>query len=361
MNIFLLGINHKTAPIELREKFSVTSSQYDDFNDFFGKDGAVFEQLVLSTCNRTEIYGVTEDLNTTTEHAVTTFSRFSQIAPEHFREKLYQKSGEEAVRHLFTVASGLDSMALGETEILGQVKDAYQKAQTSRRTRKTLNTLFQKSLNVGKKVRTDTEIGLGKISIASIAVDLSKKIFHKLDNKKVMLIGSGTVARQVCEALVSNGVKNIMIANRNAERAEALVEEFGGQVVLFDDLDPWMPQTDIVISSAGCPQAFIHKEQVERWMHHKNRKALFLIDLGVPRNISEDVNDVTDAYLYNLDDLKSIADQNIRGRQTAVQACEQIVWKSAEHFMNWFRQELTSRQSRQTEVLSGKEKQDAKA
>ena len=154
MNIFLLGINHKTAPIELREKFSVNSSQYDDFNDFFGKDGAVFEQLVLSTCNRTEIYGVTEDLNTTTEHAVTTFSRFSQIAPEHFREKLYQKSGEEAVRHLFTVASGLDSMALGETEILGQVKDAYQKAQTSRWTRKTLNTLFQKSLNVGKKVRS---------------------------------------------------------------------------------------------------------------------------------------------------------------------------------------------------------------
>ena len=176
-----------------------------------------------------------------------------------------------------------------------------------------------------------------------------------------MLIGSGMVARQVCEALTSNGVKNMMIANRNAERAEALVEEFGGQVVLFDDLDPWMPQTDIVISSAGCPQAFIHKERVERWMHHKNRKALFLIDLGVPRNISEDVNDVTDAYLYNLDDLKSIADQNIRGRQTAVQACEQIVWKSAEHFMNWFRQELTSRQSRQTEVLSGKEKQDAKA
>jgi len=345
MNIFLLGINHKTAPIELREKFAVTSSNYDDFNTFFRERGLMSEQVVLSTCNRTEVYGVTRDVPAAQDHTLEAFGRFSSLPQEEFKEKLYRKSGEEAVKHLFFVSSGLDSMVLGETEILGQVKDAYQRAHANQWTRKTLNALFQKSLNVGKKVRTETEVGLGKVSIASIAVDLSKKIFHKLENKTMMLIGSGTVARQVCEAVASRGVKRIIIANRNTERAEALTEEFGGEAISFERIDERMPEVDIVISSAGCPQPFIHKDRAESWMHRKNRKALFLIDLGVPRNIDENVNDVTDVYLYNLDDLKSIAANNIRGRQAAVQVCEKLVQEAAGNFMHWFRQGLAGRRS----------------
>lgn len=341
MKLFVVGINHKTAPIDLREKFSITQEKYHAFNTFLSNHKGLHEQVTLSTCNRTEVYGVTEDVDDAFGHAKTALSRFSDLLLEACEESLYFKEGDEVVKHLFGVASGLDSMAIGETEILGQVKDAYLKAQTHGLTRKVLNTLFQRSLKVGKKVRTETEIGLGKVSVASIAVDLSKKIFEKLQTKTVLLVGSGPVARQVCEALVSSGLSNIIIANRNQERAEALVEEFGGRAIAFEEMDRWVPQTDIVITSAGSPKAFIHKDRVEQWMHHKDRKALFVIDLGVPRNVDDNVNDVSDVYLYNLDNLQTIAGHNKRGRETAVQACQEIIDRQAEHFMEWFRVELT--------------------
>lgn len=333
--IFLVGMNHKTAPIGLREKFAVPSVRYQAFSAFLAAGGRIEEQVILSTCNRTEVYGWAADPEQASEHVVRAFAEFSGEPEEEFKSHAYRSTGPDAVRHLFVVAAGLDSMALGETEILGQVKDAYIQAQAAGCTGRSMNTLFQRALRVGKKVRTETPIGEGKVSMASIAVDLALKIFNTLKNKRVILIGSGQMARAVCESIVGKGVKELVIVNRNTERAEGLVEEFGGRAVPFDRLDAEAGTADIVISSAGTPSSFIHRERVQKWMKHHPGSSLFLIDLGVPRNVDEDVNEIADVYLYNLDDLQSIADRNARARQAAVAACQSIIDATAEHFLNW--------------------------
>jgi len=339
MQLFAIGINHKTTPIEMRERFAITESSYDDLNQELLANPVIHEHVTLSTCNRTEIYGVTSDMNSAQEHVLDLLGKLSNLDTAIYQDHLYIHADQNAVHHLFCVASGLDSMALGETEILGQVKDAYLKAHANGYSQKVLNTLFQKSLKVGKQARTDTPIGAGRVSIASIAVELAKKIFFKLKEKKILLIGSGVVARQVCEVLVSQGVNNVVIANRNEERAEALVSDFGGFAVSFDDLDTWAPQCDIVISSAGCPKAFISEERVSGWMRHKDRQGLFLIDLGVPRNIMNQVNEIPDVYLYDIDDLNSIANQNMQGRHRAAEQCKVIMLQAMQGFVEWFNKE----------------------
>jgi glutamyl-tRNA reductase len=341
--IFLVGMNHKTAPIALREKFSIPDLQYQAFSAFLagegraegGSGGGIREQVVLSTCNRTEVYGSAEDPEAAMRHVVEAFANFSDEPKQIFLGHAYRRTGADAVQHLFAVTAGMDSMALGETEILGQVKNAYLKAHAAQRTSRCLNALFQRALRVGKKVRTETAIGAGKVSVASIAVDLALKIFSSLKNKRVLLIGSGQMARAVCESLIGKGVKELVVANRNTERAEGLVEEFGGRAVPFERLDEEAVSADIVISSAGTPAAFIHPDRVEKWMKRKSRTALFLIDLGVPRNIDEQVNELADAYLYNLDDLQAIAERNSCARQMAVAACQSIVEAASEQFLTW--------------------------
>lgn len=333
--IFLVGMNHKTAPLKLREKFAVTDVRYQAFNAFLAAGGTIGEQVVLSTCNRTEVYGWAENADAAGRQVVKAFEEFSGEPEPSFKEHLYQRTGPDAVRHLFEVAAGLDSMVVGETEILGQVKDAYAKSHAAARTARRMNTLFQRALRVGKKVRTETPIGEGRVGIASISVDLALKIFSSLKNKRVLLIGSGQMARSVCEALMGKGVKELVIVNRNQERAEGLVSEFGGRAASFDRLDEEAASADIVISSAATPSAFLRRDRVERWMKRKVRTAVFLIDLGVPRNVDESVNEVADIYLYNVDDLQAIADRNARARQAAVAACQAIIGTAADQFLNW--------------------------
>ncbi len=333
--IFVVGMNHKTAPIGLREKFSVTDLRYQAFGAFLASGGRIAEQVILSTCNRTEVYGWAADPDAALQHVVRAFAEFSGEPESSFRSHTYFSTDADAVRHLFAVAAGLDSMALGETEILGQVKDAYAKAHASGRTSRAMNALFQRALRVGKKVRTETPIGEGKISMASIAVDLALKIFSSLKNKRVLLIGSGQMARAVCESLMGRGIGELVIVNRNTERAEGLVEEFGGRAVPYERLDEEAASADIVISSAGTPTAFIHRDRVGTWMKRKNGSAIFLIDLGVPRNAHEDVNELPDVYLYNLDNLQVIADRNARARQAAVAACRSIIDRSTGQFLAW--------------------------
>ncbi len=333
--IFLVGMNHKTAPIALREKFSVSDVRYHAFSAFLTAGGKIEENVILSTCNRTEVYGWAEDADQAARLVVSAFAEFSGEPEPSFAGHTYQRTGADAVKHLFAVASGLDSMALGETEILGQVKNAYAKAHAARQTSRFLNTLFQRALRVGKKVRTETGIGEGRVSVATIAMDLALKIFSSLKNKRVLLIGSGQMARLVCESLMGKGVKELVIVNRNTERAEGLVEEFGGRPAPFDALDREASFADIVISSAGTPNAFVHRDRVSLWMKRKVRTAIFLIDLGVPRNVDENVNELSDVYLYNLDDLKAIADRNALARQAAVAACRTIIESAADQFINW--------------------------
>lgn len=345
MKVFLIGLNHKSAPVEIRERFAVDDSRYEDFNSKLKSNISVKEQAVLSTCNRTEIYIAAENETDVVGYVAGMFSELSQFKPEICREYLTIKREEEAVKHLFAVASGVESMVLGETEILGQVKQAYLKAHECGYTRKILNQLFQKALKVGKEARARTVIGQGRVSVASIAVDLASKIFVKLEEKKILLIGSGEVSRQVCEALAGAGATDLVIANRNQERAEALVHEFGGIAIPFSTIDEWAGKVDIVISSAGSPKAFIDSDRVSGWVKNHHRKGIFLIDLGLPRNIEDSVNELEDVYLYNLDDLTEIADQNIKNRQRAILECEKIISKALNVYSDWFYKEVIQKKS----------------
>lgn len=347
MQVSLIGLDHKNAPVEIRERFAVDNTRYAEFNTKLKLHGSVFEHVVLSTCNRTEIYLVSEihagvDV---VDYVMSIFSEWSKFQIDICQKHLTVQQNEDAIQHLFAVATGVESMVLGETEILGQVKNAYLKAHELGYTRKILNQLFQKALKVGKESRAKTLIGQGRVSVASIAVDLAKKIFLKLENKKILLIGSGEVSRQVCQALADSGARDLVIANRNQERAEALVHEFGGIAIPFSALDEWAGQVDIVIGSAGAPKAFIDSERVSRWVKSHHRKGIFLIDLGLPRNIEDSVNELEDVYLYNLDDLTEIADQNIMNRQRAIAECEKIISKALCVYLDWFQREVSRRNS----------------
>lgn len=337
MNIFVLGISHKTAPIEIRERFLVARTQYDEFSRLLDSDGAIRERAVLSTCNRTEIYGVTPRPGEARRRLMRGLSVFARMEESAFNDSFYFKTDPEAVGHLFGVASGLDSMALGETEILGQVKEAYRAALEKQWTGIVLNVLFQKSLAVGKQVRTQTDIGQGRISLPSIAIDLAKKIFLDLSTKKILLIGSGDVARLVCESLVAHGISCFVIANRHRERAVELVRHFGGAEIAYEDVGRCAPEIDILITSAAAPKPIIAKEKVRGWMRAKHGRALFIIDLGMPRNVESSAGELDDVYLYDIDDLKSIADQNIAGRKEAVGDCQRIVSRATGLFMERFR------------------------
>jgi len=340
VSVFVVGLNHKTAAISLRERFLIPAEREEEFIGLVELGAPLSEKTLLSTCNRTELYGVAEDTARVYCASLSAFERFTGLSRDEFGDKLYFKTGEETVSHLFSVAGGLDSLALGETEILGQVKTAYQRAHAHRLTGGVLNRLFQRSLSVAKKLRTQTEIGVGKVSVASISIDLAKKIFDDLSEKHILLIGSGDVARQVCEALVPRGVKHIRIANRSADKAEELARTFGGSAIPYDQIDEFMPETDILISSVSTPDPIVGPERARGWMHVKKGRSLFLIDLGVPRNIDPRAGDVDGAYLYNLDDLKSIAERNFAARESAAASCREIIALAAVAFMS--RIELSS-------------------
>ncbi|MFT5206361.1 MAG: glutamyl-tRNA reductase [Candidatus Omnitrophota bacterium] len=335
-SFILIGVNHKTAPVSIREKFSVSESDYASFNAKLTNHTKCLEQVVVSTCNRTEVYLIS-DIDEISDKVISLLVEHSELTIDEVRDRTYYKTGIDAIRHLMVVVSGLDSMALGETEILGQIKTAYLKSHADGLTKKYFNILFQKALKLGKDVRTETSIGVGNVSIASIGVKLAMKIFSKLDKKKVLLIGSGQVARSVCEALVNAGVKDLIIANRNRERAEGLVEEFSGRAICFEDMDAGAALADIVISSAGAPKPFIHSKRVELWKVNRSQNPIFMIDLGLPRNIDEDVNDMSDIYLYNLDDLQLIASKAMQGRKSSMMACESMVDKACGLFENWIK------------------------
>jgi glutamyl-tRNA reductase len=333
MSLFVLGIDHKHAPVELREKFLITADRHGEFLSLVDGEGVLNEKAVLSTCNRTEIYAVASDLNDARDRLVRGLAAYTDLPEREFQERLYFKSERDSVVHLFSVASGLESMALGETEILGQVKDAYLAAQAFGSTGKVLNPFFQKSLQVGKKVRATTEIGTGKISVASIAIDLAGNIFENFASKRILVIGSGEVARSLCEVMGERGAARFLIANRNVDRAEELVRRFGGEAIPFEKIGEAIPSVDIVIASTACPVAFIGSGEVRRWAKSRRGRPLFMIDLGVPRNIETIVGDVPDVYLYNIDDLRTISDRNAGVRQKAAASCRRIVEEAAGAFM----------------------------
>ncbi len=330
MNILCAGINHHIAPVELRERFSVHNHEVGDVLDRIRTIDGLHEAVVVSTCNRVEFYAA---------------SICPARALDGVRAFLHERTGIEApvyhhgtpqsVRHLFRVASGLDSMVLGETEILGQVKKAYATAAGLGATSRTLNRLFQNAFRVAKSVRTDTQITRGATSVGAVAVELAGKIFGGLQNRRVMILGAGETSELTARHLVARGVKTVIVSNRTYDRAAALAAEIGGMAIHFDHWHREFDDIDILISSTGAPHTILSREKLEPLMRRRSARPLFVIDLAVPRDVDPAVNHVEGVFLYDIDSLQEIARHSLSVRQQEVEQCERIIDTHVTSFITW--------------------------
>ncbi len=340
MEILVLGLNHKTAPVEIRERLSISAKDSQGFLKQLGDQHVFSEQVLLSTCNRTEIYGVVESGGDAVLRAKKILSDHARLDLSAFEDKLYVLKQPDSVQHLFSVASGLDSMVVGETEITGQVKDAYLSAQENRFTGKVLNNLFQRSLKVAKNLRTHTDIGAGRVSVASVAVDLAEKIFEDLKDVRVMVIGTGEMAVQLLKAMTGHGARPLIVSSRHEERARELVKEFGGEAVLFEEFESRIKDVDILLTSTLSRHCLVSEAQVRSWMKTRHQKPLFLVDIAMPRNIEASAENIDNVYLYNIDDLKEIADKNKSLREGQIVECRTLVSRQTQYYMDWLSKEF---------------------
>lgn len=332
MEIVCIGLSHKTAPVEIREKFAIGDIHLGEVSATLAKMDDLREAVVVSTCNRVEYYAAAED----GAKAIRMLEAFAEErAGQPAGSALFRHRGEEGIRHLFRVASGLDSMVLGETEILGQVKKAYSAAQADGATSRCLNKLFQRAFNVAKEVRTQTGITRGAVSVGSVAVELAEKIFGKLDHCNVMILGAGETAEMTAKSLQSRGAKAIFVSNRTFERAAALAEALGGRAIHFDQWDAEFAEIDILIGSTGAPHAVVPKQKLEPLMALRPDRPLFCIDLAVPRDFEASVNDLDGVYLYDIDSLQENANAGLRVRQAELGRCEQIIDGHVQEFSGW--------------------------
>ena len=333
MKLFVAGISYKTAPVEVREKLAVRPGLLP-CQGCRAKLGAGLDEVVLlSTCNRVEVYGTTPKVNGNV-HGL-----FRQLAASNvdFAPYLYVKEDAEAAQHLFSVVSGLDSMVIGETEITGQVKNAYQSAQTAKLTGRVMNRLFQTALQTAKEIRTQTNIGRGAVSVGSVAVELAERIFDKdLAQKTVMIIGAGKMGEACVRHLAKKGARSVLVSNRSFERAQGLAAEFGGRAVRFDDCLAAMIEADIVVSSTGCPQTILKRADLAPIMPARRNRPLFLVDIAVPRDIDADVEQLDNVYLYNIDHLEAIVRENLRSREQELGRCQSIIAERAREVMARF-------------------------
>lgn len=340
IEISVLGLNYKTAPLSLRERLAVPAHKIEELLHELKERNIFNERLLLSTCNRTEIYGVGDPSLDGVNRAKQFLSEYSKLDLSVFEEKLYVLRKPDSVSHLFSVASGLDSMVVGETEITGQVKNAYLTAQKNRQTGKILNTLFQRSLRVAKELRTNTDIGVGKVSVASVAVDLAEKIFEKLKGVRVLVLGTGEMSTQVSRAMVSHGAYPLVVSSRHHERARELVSELGlGEAISFEDYESRIKEADVLIASTAAPSLLIREPQVRGWMKQRHDKPLFLIDIALPRNIESSIEKIDNVYLYNIDDLKGIAEKNQAMREEELSECLRRIQAQTDRFMLWLAKE----------------------
>lgn len=334
MSILLIGLNHKSAPVEVREKVSLSrpqieklSSRIKEISDF---DGCA----ILSTCNRTEFYINAQSPLLAQETFINLISDYSNIPSRQLADYLYIKFDKNAVKHLFTVAGGMDSMILGESQIQGQVQDAYEYALAYGISDNIINTLFMNALTVGKRVRTETQIDRHTLSISAAAVELAKQKFADLSNKTVLVLGAGETSELTSRYLISNGLRSIMVANRTYERAEWLANEIGGQAVNFSDLDKYLVEADIVISSTASPVPIIDKDDLLK-ADISRQKPLLFIDIAVPRDIDPNVRELSYVQLYDIDDLEKIMSGNLQYRMKEAIAAQKIVDEELEDFYFW--------------------------
>jgi len=334
MKLFVAGLSYRTAPVALREQMAVRPSSLPCYGCRLKLGANLDEVVVLSTCNRVEVYGTTPWVSGNIQRLFQHFGPASADLSSH----LYVKEGEEAARHLFSVTAGLDSMVIGETEITGQVKSAYQAAQQSGLTGRVLNRLFQTALQTAKEIRTHTAIGRGAVSVGSVAVELAERIFDRdLSEKVVMIIGAGKMGEACIRHLAKRGARTVLVSNRSFERAQNLAAEFGGRAIRFDDCRAAMAGADIVVSSTGCPQVILRRADLAQVMSARRHRPLFLIDIAVPRDIDSAVQELNNVFLYDIDDLEAIVRENTQCREQELARCRTIIAERTAAVMTRFK------------------------
>ena len=335
-DIILLGINHKTAPVELRECIAFSGDESRTALQTLQQQPNINEALLFSTCNRVELLFVTDNKSQTILTAKEFIADYNKIPLEQFNEALYIYEGDDAVRHVFRVAASLDSMVVGEPQILGQIKDAYRMATKLKSSGVILNRLLHRTFFVAKRIRTETGIGDRAVSISYAAVELGRKIFGSMADKGVLLIGAGEMAELAVENLVRNKAGKIFVANRTFENGVELARKFDGQAVRIEEITSLLELADIIISSTGSPDFVITYNQVKGIIKKRRSRPIFFIDIAVPRDIDPRVNRLTNSYVYDIDDLQSVVDDNIEDRQQEAIKGERIVDEAVISFRQWY-------------------------
>lgn len=335
MHIAVVGLNHNSAPVEVRERISVASGTLEEMLWRLRQCDDVRECILVSTCNRTEVYAYCSQ--GALDHLSAALAEPGGIPLAELGRHLYVHIDDMAVRHLFRVAGGVDSMILGEPQVLGQVRQAYEVALATGTTGSVTNRLFEAALAAGKRIQTETEINRGSFSVGSAAVELAHSIFGSLEGRRVLLLGAGEMSEICADRLLLSGAASVIIANRTHERAVTLAERIGGRAVRYDDFEDEMVMADIVIASTGAPHLIVHKSSFQRIMQRRKMRPIFLIDIAVPRDIDPTIAEMDCAFLYDIDDLNGIVRRTERQRQAAVEQAEKIIGAEVDEFIRWHR------------------------
>jgi glutamyl-tRNA reductase len=334
MKFLVAGLNHRTAPVEVRERMAFDESAIGGALDSLRRCPGLLEGMILSTCNRVEI-AVTSDEDSNPEETVEQFlSEARQVKRDWVSPYLYHHSGQDAIRHIFRVASSLDSMVVGEPQILGQLKQAYAAAKERGSVSGFLDLVMTRAFSVAKRVRTETDIGQSAVSISYAAVELAREIFGSLKERKVMLIGAGKMSELAARHLHRSGASKISVTNRTRERADEMAQIFSGRIIEYDRFQQFLPEMDIVITSSGAPHYILRKDDMKRVIEARKNRPVFIIDIAVPRNVEPAVNELDNVFLYDIDDLQRVVNENLKGRLKMAEEAEQIVAEEVERMMS---------------------------
>ncbi|MFI5323361.1 MAG: glutamyl-tRNA reductase [Thermodesulfobacteriota bacterium] len=333
--IIVVGLSHKTAPVEIRERLSFNQEAIESGLSMLSSKKHIEECMIISTCNRVEIYAVSENADICVESVKEFLSEFHSISQDDFSPYLYISIGHMAVRHFYKVASGIDSMIVGEPQILGQLKQAYKTAALKATAGLILNRLSHSAFFVAKRVRTETGIGSKAVSVSYVAVELAKRIFDELTRRKVLLVGSGEMAELAARNLIKAGVGDLIIASKHFENASMLAERLSGRPIMFEEVFYSLKDVDIVITATGSSEFIIKPQHVKEALKLRNNEPMFMIDIAVPRDIDPRVGELADIYLYDIDDLKNVLDENIKTRKDNAERAEEIVMEIERAFQAW--------------------------
>ena len=337
MHLFLLGVSHKTAPVELRERLDFSSRDLGAAVEALASRPGAAESVVLSTCNRSELYVAAEDVERAKENLVAFLSDYHQLPSDTFLPHVFAREDADAVRHLFRVAAGLDSLVVGEPQILGQVKDAYATAAERHSSGPLLTKLFHSSFAVGKRVRTETALGEGAVSVSYTAVQLARKIFGRLNGRRVLVIGAGEMGKLTAQHLRTQGVGEIVIVSRTFSRAQELADAVSGTAAPWSDMMAALATADIVITATGSQVPILTRDDIESVIGRPRHDPLFIIDIAIPRDVDPDAGNIEQVFLYNVDDLQMIVQENLSRRSAEMDRAELIVAEEVGRFMTWHR------------------------